>query len=236
MAGNNGRTSMALLDLYPGAVATISNRRLQEESLVDRWPSQLPVWYDSAKQIADPLIALLVLVVLAPLYALIGLLVKCTSPGPVFYVQERIGKGGRPFKIYKFRSMCQNAEPDGPLLASFLDPRVTGWGRFMRRMRLDELPQFYNVLIGDMALVGPRPERQYYIDQIVRIAPQYKNLLSLKPGITSFGQVKFGYAQNIPEMIQRLQYDILYLHKVSPAMDLRVLLFTVKTLLQGKGH
>ena len=227
---------MALLDLYPGAVATISNRRLQEESLVDRWPSQLPVWYDSAKQIADPLIALLVLVVLAPLYALIGLLVKCTSPGPVFYVQERIGKGGRPFKIYKFRSMCQNAEPDGPLLASFLDPRVTGWGRFMRRMRLDELPQFYNVLIGDMALVGPRPERQYYIDQIVRIAPQYKNLLSLKPGITSFGQVKFGYAQNIPEMIQRLQYDILYLHKVSPAMDLRVLLFTVKTLLQGKGH
>ncbi len=131
--------------------------------------------------------------------------------------------------------MYANAETNGPALSSDADPRVTPWGRIMRKVRLDELPQFYNVLIGEMSLVGPRPERQYFIDQIVKAAPQYKHLLRVRPGITSLGLVKFGYAQNVEEMIKRLKYDILYIENMSLAMDFRVLLYTIKVIVEGRG-
>jgi exopolysaccharide biosynthesis polyprenyl glycosylphosphotransferase len=195
----------------------------------------MPVWQQLLKRVIDLLAAIMVLIVLSPLYFLLAILVKATSPGPVFFRQERIGLYGNPFYILKFRSMYLNAESTGPALSSDDDPRVTKLGRFMRKVRLDELPQFYNVLIGEMSLVGPRPERQHFIDLITQHAPHYKHLHRVRPGITSLGQVKFGYAQNVPEMVKRLKYDILYIENMSLIMDLRVMLYTIKIIVQGRG-
>ena len=142
---------------------------------------------------------------------------------------------GEPFKIWKFRSMYVDAERAGPALSSDHDPRITPWGRFMRKVRLDELPQFWNVVKGDMSLVGPRPERQFFIDQIMLQAPHYRHLHRVRPGITSLGQVKYGYASSVPEMVARLRYDILYIENMSLAMDFRVMLFTIKIILEGRG-
>lgn len=194
-----------------------------------------PAWQAIIKRLLDVLLALLVLGLFGWVYLLTAGLVKASSPGPVLYQQQRVGKGGRPFWIYKFRSMYQYAEPHEPLLSFHADPRVTPWGRIMRRVRLDELPQFYNVLIGDMSVVGPRPERPYFIEQIMRVAPHYQQLLQVRPGITSLGLVKFGYAQNVPEMVQRMHYDLHYLANWSLALDLRVLLSTIKVIWEGRG-
>jgi lipopolysaccharide/colanic/teichoic acid biosynthesis glycosyltransferase len=223
-------------DFYPGSFSAPNANSWARNGHIENWPNPLPPVFSASKEIFDPVIAFVVLFLLSPLFLMLGLIVKVTSKGPVFYVQERIGKGGKPFKIFKFRSMFQNAELVGPLLSTSQDPRVTKFGRFMRKTRLDELPQFYNVLIGDMSIIGPRPERQYYIDQIVRVAPHYKHLLRMKPGITSLGQVKFGYAENISEMVERLHYDIQYIRRFSVALDIHIILETIKTVLQRKGQ
>jgi lipopolysaccharide/colanic/teichoic acid biosynthesis glycosyltransferase len=131
--------------------------------------------------------------------------------------------------------MYTNAECKGPCLAYDNDPRITPWGRLMRKLRLDEIPQFFNVLKGDMSIVGPRPERRYYIDQIVEVAPQYKYLQHVKPGITSIGQIKFGYAENIDEMVKRLRYDLLYLKNVSFSLDLKIILMTIMVIFKAEG-
>ncbi|GAB2520291.1 sugar transferase [Spirosoma aerophilum] len=171
-----------------------------------------------------------------PLFLLLALITKFTSSGPIFYAQERIGKGGKPFNIYKFRSMYVDSEKSGPVLSGgLLDDRITPWGRFMRRTRLDEVPQFYNVLVGDMSVVGPRPERQYFIDQIVEIAPEYRSLLKVKPGITSIGQIKYGYAANLEEMVQRLRYDLLYPRRRSFLFDMWIIAQTLRVMAQGRG-
>ena len=161
--------------------------------------------------------------------------IKLESPGPIIFKQERIGYLGKPFNIIKFRSMYTDAEKDGPMLSSEDDPRITRFGRFMRRSRLDEVPQFFNVLKGDMSLVGPRPERQYYIDKIVEKAPYYKLLLGIKPGITSWGQVKFGYAENVDEMVERMRFDLLYLENMSIQMDIKILIYTILIVLKKEG-
>ena len=153
----------------------------------------------------------------------------------MFYRQERIGKNGHPFSIIKFRSMYVDAEKQGPALSSDHDPRITPWGRFMRKVRLDELPQFWNVLKGDMSIVGPRPERQFFIDQIIKIAPHYRHLHRVRPGLTSLGQVKYGYAETVAQMVERLKFDILYIENMSLAMDFRVLLYTLKIIVEGRG-
>jgi exopolysaccharide biosynthesis polyprenyl glycosylphosphotransferase len=177
-----------------------------------------------------------VLLLGSPFLLLLVLITKFSSRGPVFYTQERIGKNGKPFMIYKFRSMYIDAEKFGPALSSgTVDPRITPWGRIMRKLRLDEIPQFYNVLKGDMSVVGPRPERQFFIDQITQLAPEYTKLLTLKPGITSIGQVKFGYAQNVEEMVKRLRYDLIYLNKVSLFIDMWLIWETVVVMVKGKG-
>ncbi|MGF7216837.1 putative colanic acid biosynthesis UDP-glucose lipid carrier transferase [Spirosoma lacussanchae] len=171
-----------------------------------------------------------------PIFLVLALITKLTSEGPIFYAQERIGRGGKPFKIIKFRSMYVNAEKAGPSLSGGLaDSRITPWGRFMRQTRLDEIPQFFNVLKGDMSVVGPRPERQFFIDQIVEVAPEYRSLLKVKPGITSIGQIKFGYAATIDEMVQRLRYDLLYPERRSFFFDMWIIAQTLRVMAQGRG-
>ena len=195
----------------------------------------MPVWQANVKQLLDILISLLSLIILSPFILFLSIGVKLSSPGPVIYSHERIGRFGKPFRIYKFRSMDHDAEKDGPVLSSKDDPRLTPFGRFMRKYRFDEIPNFINVLKGEMSLVGPRPERQFYIDQIKAIAPHYVHLHKVKPGITSWGQVKYGYAENIDQMIKRLRYDILYIENMSLYVDLKILFYTAVTILKGRG-
>ncbi|MBR1766532.1 MAG: sugar transferase [Bacteroidales bacterium] len=195
----------------------------------------MPEWQYSVKRIADVVLSLLAMLLLSPVYLATAIIVKATSPGPVFFTQERIGLHGRPFHMHKFRSMYIDAEQSGPALSKDNDPRITPFGHFMRKVRLDEIPQFYNVLRGTMSIVGPRPERQYYIDQITQRAPEYLLLQRIKPGITSWGQVKYGYASSVDQMVERLRYDLLYLDNMSITTDLKIMVYTAKIILQGRG-
>jgi lipopolysaccharide/colanic/teichoic acid biosynthesis glycosyltransferase len=195
----------------------------------------MPAWQENFKSFLDYSIAAIALLLTLPLSIFLAVGIKLTSKGPLFYSHERIGRYGKPFNIYKFRSMYVNAEKDGPELSSKTDERITPFGRLMRKSRLDEIPNFYNVLKGDMSLVGPRPERKHYIDQIVQLAPHYLHLLKVKPGITSWGQVKFGYAENVEQMTQRLKYDLIYLDNMSLYVDFKIIIYTVLTIIQRKG-
>ncbi len=187
------------------------------------------------KRVFDILFSAIVMAAGLPIFLLLMLITKVTSRGPVFYKQERIGKDEKPFYIYKFRSMRVDAEQAGPQLSSDNDPRITWWGKFMRKTHLDELPQFWNVLKGDMAIVGPRPERRHFINEITKKAPEYRQLLHIKPGITSIGQVYYGYAENVDQMCDRMAYDLEYLPQIGLRVDLGIIMQTVKVMAQGKG-
>ena len=196
---------------------------------------EMPQWQHMIKQALDYSLSAIALMVLSPLMAVLAILIRMSGKGPVIFRQERIGRHGKPFIIYKFRSMEDDAEWDGPQLAVRGDTRITPLGRFMRKHRFDEMPNFINVLKGDMSLVGPRPERRHYIEKIRSKAPHYNRVLAVKPGITCWGQVKLGYASNIDKMLERLEYDLLYLENISLFLDLKIIYYTLGTIVKGKG-
>ncbi len=222
-------------DLYDIISGSVKTSNVFAAILIEIYPELMPDWQRVIKRALDIFISTLVLLLLSPLYILSALKVKSSSHGPVFYKQKRIGLYGKPFWIYKFRSMVLNAEDNGPSLSSENDPRITKWGRVMRKWRIDELPQFYNIIKGDMSLVGPRPERKYYIDIISQTHPHYKYLHKVKPGLSSWGMVKFGYAENTGEMIERMRYDLLYIKNCSLVLDFKIMIYTILVILQGRG-
>ncbi len=222
-------------DLYDFLSGMVKINTIFSSPLIKISNGLMPAWQENVKRLIDVVFSLVGMVILIPAYIILPIIIKTTSKGPVLYSQERAGKFGKPFNIYKFRSMHAESEKNGPALSCKNDPRITPIGRFLRRTHLDEIPQFYNVIRGDMSLVGPRPERCFYIDQIIIRAPHYKLLLKLRPGITSWGQVKYGYASNVDEMLERLPYDMIYLKNISIYLDFKILIYTLIAVFNGKG-
>lgn len=233
---DNGNIRIKILpDMYAILSGSVEMMNIYGALLIEIIPDVMPFWQQTVKRFMDVLISLIAVVCLIPFYVFSALAVKLSSPGPIFYLQDRVGMNGKIFRIIKFRTMYVNAELQGPQLSSEGDPRITRVGRFMRKTRLDEFPQFINVLLGQMSLVGPRPERQFYIDQIVKVEPQYNHLTKVRPGITSWGQVKYGYAENVDQMLQRMKFDLIYLKNRSLALDIKIMFYTVIIVIKAKG-
>lgn len=224
----------AIPSMYDILTGKVKMAQIYGTPLIQISHSLMPTWQEHTKQVIDFTLSLIALVLLSPLFLFLAIGIKLTSKGPVIYSHERIGRFGKPFTLYKFRSMTIDAEINGPALSSRDDDRITAFGRFMRKSKLDELPNFFNVLKGDMSLVGPRPERKYYIDLIIQKAPHYLHLQKVKPGITSWGQVKYGYAENVEQMIERLKYDILYIENMSLYVDFKIMIYTIQTIFKGQ--
>ncbi len=233
---DNGRIRIKLLpDMYAILSGSVEMTNIYGALLIEIIPDAMPFWQQAIKRLMDIVISLVAVVCLIPFYLFSALAVKLSSPGPIFFLQDRVGINGKVFRIIKFRTMYVNSEQQGPQLSSEGDPRITPIGRFMRKTRLDEFPQFINVLLGQMSLVGPRPERQFYIDQIVQVEPQYIHLTKVRPGITSWGQVKYGYAENVDQMLQRMKFDLIYLKNRSLALDIKIMFYTVIIVIKAKG-
>ena len=222
-------------DMHDILLGSVKMTAIFQAPLIQIFPDIMPHWQVILKRTMDIAISIIAIVLLSPIFLFTAIGIKLGSKGPIFYSQERIGINGKAFKMLKFRTMVEDAESNGPQLSSDDDPRITKFGKFMRKVRLDEIPQFLTVLKGDMSLVGYRPERQFFIDQIVEKAPHYKLLLKIKPGITSWGQVKFGYASTVEEMIERLKYDILYIENMSIAVDIKIMFYTLLIVATGRG-
>ena len=189
-----------------------------------------------AKRLLDLFFAIFIGICVLPIMILAAIIVKLESKGPIFFIQERIGEGNRKFNIVKFRSMTTDAEKDGPKWASKNDSRITGWGKIMRATRIDELPQLWNVLKGEMSFVGPRPEREYFIQQLEKEIPYYNLRHTVKPGLTGWAQVMYPYGSSVEDAYRKLQYDLYYIKHHDILFDIKVLLKTVTIVVFGKGR
>ena len=231
-----GTISIKILpDMYDILSGSVKMTNIFGALLIQLDNETMPFWQQALKRFIDVFVSVIAIIVLFPFYLIMAIAVKLSSQGPVFFLQDRIGLNGEVFKIIKFRTMYIDAEKLGPQLSSTDDPRITKIGKYMRKLRLDEFPQFINVLKGDMSLVGPRPERQFYIDQIVKIEPQFLHLTKVRPGITSWGQVKYGYAENVEQMLQRMKYDLLYMRNRTLALDFKIMFYTIIIIFRAKG-
>ena len=222
--------------LFEVVTGHVSFTNVTAEPLVDITSSRMPAWQQSVKRVFDISSSAIAMLLLSPVYLYVAIKVKLGSKGPIFYKQERIGYEGRPFMIYKFRTMYTDAERQGPQLSQVGDPRITPFGHIMRKYRLDELPQFWNIIKGDMSIVGPRPERRYYIEQIERIAPYYCLVYKVKPGLLSWGPIKIGYSDTVEKMVERLRYDIIYMDNMTIQTDIKILFYSIDVILRGKGQ
>jgi exopolysaccharide biosynthesis polyprenyl glycosylphosphotransferase len=224
-----------LPDMYDILAGSVKMTNLFGALLIEVNAESMPFWQQGVKRFIDVVFSGIATILLLPIFLILAIVVKLSSAGPIFFLQDRIGLNGKTFKIIKYRTMYVDSEKAGPQLSSSEDPRITKVGRFLRKTRLDEFPQFINVLKGEMSLVGPRPERQFYIDKIVQIEPQFLHLTKVRPGITSWGQVKYGYAENVDQMLQRMKFDLLYMKNRTLALDFKIMLYTVIIIFKAKG-
>lgn len=222
-------------DMYDILARTVKMNHVIGEAFIEIPPVLIQEWERITKRWVDIIVSGIALLITSPLLALVAFLIKKESKGGVFYKQERLGQYGAPFMIYKFRSMYVDAEAHGPKLTENDDPRITKTGRWIRKYRIDELPQFINVIKGDMSIVGPRAERQFFAEQLEKLEPNYPHIFKVKPGITSLGMVKYGYASTVEEMLPRLKYDLIYIENMSIVMDMKILLYTISTIIYGRG-
>lgn len=232
---NRQITIWGIPDLYDFLSGMVKTNTIYASPLIKISNGLMPGWQENTKRLLDVTLSFLAILAFLPVFIVLAITIKITSKGSVLYKQERVGRFGKPFSIFKLRSMVVNAENGTPALSKENDVRITKIGKFMRKTHLDEIPQFLNVIIGDMSLVGPRPERRYYIDQIIKRAPHYTHLHKLRPGITSWGQVKYGYASNVDEMLERLPYDMMYLKNISLYIDFKILIYTLMVSFKGNG-
>jgi exopolysaccharide biosynthesis polyprenyl glycosylphosphotransferase len=234
---NKGIGLKIVPDLYEILSGQARTSQLYGIPLIDIMPELMPEWEKKLKRISDITISLLILIVTLPLDILVSILIKFDSPGPVLFKQDRIGMNNKIFKIYKFRSMFKDAEKHtGPIWSSKGDVRVTRVGRIIRILRIDEIPQLWNVLKGEMSLVGPRPERPFFVEKLSKEIPYYKRRLKVRPGITGWAQVKHKYDESIEDVKTKLRYDLFYIENMSLRMDMKILFRTIFIVLFGKGH
>jgi len=222
-------------DMYDILSRTVKLNHAIGEAFIEIPNQLLTEWQKITKRWFDVVASVCALIITLPITLYVAIRVKLTDGGPVFYLQERLGHYGAPFYIYKFRSMYLNAEANGPQLTGENDTRITPVGKKIRKYRIDELPQFINVIKGEMSIVGPRAERRFFADQIIKVAPHYRQVFKVQPGITSMGMVKYGYASTVEEMVKRLKYDIIYIENMSMMMDFKIMIYTVLTVLYGRG-
>ena len=205
--------------------------------IIEISPEPMPLWEKAVKRLMDVTISVIVLIVLSPFLLLVALLIRLGSPGPVIFRQERIGRNGKPFIMNKFRTMVQDAErKTGPMWAKKDDPRVTSIGYWLRKLRIDELPQLYNVIRGQMSLVGPRPEREHFVEQFKDQIPLYMRRLRVRPGITGWAQVKWKYDASLDDVKEKTKYDLYYVENISLRMDIKIIINTLITMIKGKGQ